>query len=278
MDLLLFSHDRDYAAAALAGGVAGVVVDWEWRGKTERQSGHDTQINRGTPEDLVAMRAIAGERVVCRINNSEHRDAECLSAISHGASEIWLPMVRSVAEVEQCLRCIDGQARLGLMVETREAMRLGREFATLPLSRLYVGLHDYRIDTGNANMFAPIVDGTLDRFREDYPGAIGVAGITRPERGHPIPQRLLLAAMVRLRCDFGIARRAFRADVAPERIDEAVADIGAEVAALHARLPMLVEDDHRVLRNVILAMEPAQPRAARHAEPGFVEHDLACVP
>lgn len=269
MDVLLFSQDRTYASAAVAAGVARAIVDWEWRGKAERQAGRDTEINGGTPEDLAAMRAAVGDRVICRINNTPHgRDADIEAAIAHGASELWLPMVRGVAEVEDCLRRIDGRAHLGLMVETREAMRLGRAFAALPLSRLYIGLHDYRIDTGNVGMFDPLVDGTLDRFRDDYAGAFGVAGVTRPERGHPIPQRLLLAAMVRLGCAFGVARRAFRADVPADRIGEALTDIDMAIAHLRTRTPTQVDGDHGLLRIEAMAMalapnlHPAEPELA----------------
>ena len=214
IECLLFTSDPAYGAAAIRSGVAALVSDWEWQGKAERQAGVATEVNHGTVDDLVALRRATEGRVVCRINNTPRgRDAECRLAIEHGADEIWLPMVRSPRELEQCLRAIDGRARLGTMIETREAMRLGREFAQLPLAQAYVGLNDYRIDNGHLGLFEPMVDGTIDRFRDDYPGALGVAGITHPDRGSPIPQRLLLADMVRLGCTFGVARRGFRADI-----------------------------------------------------------------
>jgi hypothetical protein len=252
MQVLLFSHDIAYATAAVAGGVERVVVDWEWRGKHARQAGRDTQVNRGTPADLQAMRAAVGDRVICRINNAPSvRLAECRLALEHGASEIWLPMVRDAAEIEDCLTAIDGRARLGVMVETREAMRMGRELAQWPLSRAYIGLHDYRIDIGAGDdpreLFRPLVDGTIDRFRDDYPGAIAFAGVTRPEGGAPIPQRLLLAAMARVRCAFGVARRGFLADVPLPAIAPALAAIAAEAARLASRPPAEVAADHAAL-------------------------------
>ena len=84
MQILLFSHDPIYASAAVAAGVARVVVDWEWRGKAERQAGWNTQINGATVDDLRAMHATAGDRVICRINNSPDRVAECRLAIDNG--------------------------------------------------------------------------------------------------------------------------------------------------------------------------------------------------
>jgi hypothetical protein len=248
IECLLFTADPAYGAAAIAGGFAAVVVDWEWEGKADRQAGLPTEVNHGTLDDLVALRRVADGRVICRINNTPRgRDAECRLAIEHGANEVWLPMVRSPRELEQCLRAIDGRARLGAMVETREAMRLGREFAQLPLAHAYLGLNDYRIDNGHRGLFDPMVDGTVDRFRDDYPGALGVAGITRPDRGSPIPQRLLLADMVRLGCAFGVARRGFRADVDASAIAGGIAAIGREVARLEARSAHEVAADRAAL-------------------------------
>ncbi|MFL6592300.1 MAG: hypothetical protein ACJ8GK_06280 [Luteimonas sp.] len=252
MELILFSHDVGYAAAAVAAGVAHVVVDWEWRGKAERQCGWDTQINRATPQDVQAMRAAIGDRVICRVNNTPpDRDDECRAAVDHGACEVWLPMVRDVREVEGCLRAIDGRARLGVMVETRQAMGLGRALAQLPLAHAYVGLHDYHIDGGSAQLFDPIVDGTLDRFRQEYSGALGVAGITRPCGGHPIPQRLLLAAMARLGCSFGVARRGFLADIPVAGLNAGIDEIHDELDRLVARPAMEIEGDHAALARLL---------------------------
>ena len=252
MDLILFSHDVGYACAAVSAGVRRVVVDWEWRGKAERQCGWDTQINRATVRDLQAMHAAVGDRVICRVNNgAQVREDECRAAIDNGAGEVWLPMVRDAGEVEACLRALDGCARLGVMVETREAMALGRELAQLPLAHAYIGLHDYHIDGGSRQLFDPVVDGTLDRFRDDYPGAVGFAGVTRPCGGRPIPQRLLLAAMVRLGCAFGVARRGFLADIPSTELGSGIGEIGDALAALAARSAAEVERDHLALAQLL---------------------------
>jgi hypothetical protein len=266
IECLLFTSDPGYGAAAIASGVAALVVDWEWQGKAVRQAGRGTEVNHGTVDDLVAMRHATDGRVVCRINNTPgRRGDECRLAIEHGANEIWLPMVRSPRELEQCLRAIDGRARLGTMIETREAMRLGREFAQLPLAHAYVGLNDYRIDNGHGGLFDPIVDGTIDRFRDDYPGALGVAGITHPDRGSPIPQRLLLADMVRLGCTFGVARRRFRADIDADAIAGGIAASGMEVARLQARSSDEAATDRAALAVAVSRIRSAETGPQLHA-------------
>jgi hypothetical protein len=258
VEIILFSHEPAYSQAAVAAGVAKVVIDWECSGKSERQSGRDTEINRGTVADLLAAAQLVGDKLICRINNTvEGRDSECKLAIENGATEIWLPMLRSVDEIEHCLRSINGLARLGVLVETRQAMQLGRELEQLPLSRAYIGLHDYRIDCGNGGLFDPVVDGSLDRFRSNFSGPLGFAGVTRPGSGSPIPQRQLLAAMVRLGCAFGVARRRFRADVVADRIPLALDEIAAHVRLLESRTPQQTQDDHHALGTLVRSL-PAE--------------------
>lgn len=236
LPILLFTREPGYGAAAIAAGVAGIVVDWEARGKAARQRGVDTEVNLGTPEDLAAMRAAVAGHLVCRINNDpEARRAELRRACDLGANEVWLPMVRKVDEVEDCLGALPAGVALSVLAETREALRMGRTLGELPLARVYVGLNDYRIDCGHPGLFDPLVDGTLDRFRDEFGGALGVAGVTDPRRGHPVPQRLLLAEMARLRCAFGVARRSFRADTPEAALAATVGRIDRAYARLLAQ-------------------------------------------
>lgn len=253
LDVVLFALDVDYASAAMRAGTAAVVVDWEWRGKATRQQGRDTQINYGTQEDFARVRANCAGHLICRINNQpEVRVREARLAVELGADEVWLPMVRNVAEVRECLDAVGDRAAVGMMLETRDALALGREMTELPLSRVYVGLNDLCIDLRKANLFEPLVDGTIERFRDSYSGRLGFAGVTRPECGAPIAQRLLLAEMARLDCSFGVARRAFHADVAKEEIGQALADIAATWRSLEARTAPARDADHTQLERAVL--------------------------
>ncbi|MCP5477941.1 MAG: hypothetical protein H7A20_04005 [Rhodanobacteraceae bacterium] len=186
--------------------MAAIIIDWEWRGKPDRQAEHDTEINRGGVDDLIAIREAVDCDVICRVNNHPaflHEEASL--AVQHGADEILLPMFRRIEEVERLLDVLDGRARLGVLVETVDAMQLGRDLEHLPLSRVYVGLHDYRIDTGNHDLFQPLVDGTLDRFRDAYQGRLRLRWHHAPGWRPTDPQTHLLAAMLRLDCSFGVA-------------------------------------------------------------------------
>lgn len=206
------------ARTVVDAGAAGVVVDWERRGKAARQAGADTQVNADTAEDLGAVRAATGGRLLCRVNHwARWTPAEIDLAVALGADEVLLPMVRRVAEVDAALEAVAGRCGLGILVETTDAVRQVEQLAARPLSRVYLGLNDLMIDRGGRCLFRALVDGTLDRvgaaaFAAGTP--FGVAGMTRPEEGRPVPCRLVAGALARVGAFFTFLRRSFWADTA----------------------------------------------------------------
>ena len=215
VDLLLFTVDPGFGRDVVAAGAAGIVVDWERRGKARRQAGEGTQINADTLEDLVRMRAATDGRLLCRVNGAGPWTAgEVEDALAAGADEILLPMVRTAEEVDRTLDLVAGRCGLGILVETQDAVDRVAELARRPLSRIYVGLNDLRIDRRSAELFRPLVDGTVDAVRAAVSQPFGVGGLTLPGGGFPVPGVLLAAELVRLRTHFTFLRRSFTADMA----------------------------------------------------------------
>ena len=236
----LFSTDAAFAAAAVRAGAAGVIVDWERRGKRERQAGADTQVNADTPADLARVRAGTPGRVLCRVNGwGPWSAAEIDRAVELGADEVLLPMVRQPAEVDAALAVAGDRCGLGILVETSEAVRRIDDLVRRPVARLYVGLNDLMIDRGGRTLFAALVDGTVDRIREATPAGIpfGVAGLTLPEGGFPIPCRLLAAELARLDASFTFLRRSFCADVAGRDLAAELPRVLAAVATARRGSP-----------------------------------------
>jgi coenzyme F420-reducing hydrogenase delta subunit len=251
--LLLFSTNTRFIARAAAAGVDGIIVDWEQRGKAARQAGADTQINRDTVDDLRRVRAATAVRLLCRINGYGATTAsEVEQAIAAGADEILLPMVRTAAEVDEVLALVAGRCGVGILVETEEAVGLAPELARLPLTRAYAGLNDLAIQRGTANIFAAVADGTVERVRRAFRVPFGFGGLTRPERGWPIPCRLLIGEMARLGCDFGFLRRSFLADVAEAELEREVPRLRQALAAACERTPQQVARDQADLHARII--------------------------
>ena len=259
--MLLFSTDAAFIQEAVAARVDGIVVDWERLGKEARQASADTQIGSDTFDDLVRVRASTDALIICRINGYGDLTAEeAEKAIEGGANEILLPMVRTLEEVESVLKQVEGRCELGILVETLEATKLAEQLGGLPLSRIYVGLNDLAIERKTPNIFTAVIDGTVERIRRAIPLPFGFAGLTVPEGGHPIPCRLLMGEMARLRCDFSFLRRSFHRDIRGRHLAVEIPRIRAAIREAVARDDDAVANDRRALVSAVRAWNPGTER------------------
>lgn len=245
-DLALFHTTLQIDGLAVAASIHTIVVDWEYRGKEERQRHYDTQINRHTVEDLRMVRTIPAVRIICRLNSfSAATQSEVETAIANGTDEILLPMVRRIEEVETVLAYTAGRCGVGIMIETTQAVELAETFSRYPLSRAYVGLNDLSIARQDRHLFMPLANGTIERVRHSM-GHIpfGFAGLTVPDRGEPLPCRLLIAETARLNCAFTFLRRSFIRDIQGQDVAAGIASILESVAQAQSRPPQQIEAEH----------------------------------
>jgi hypothetical protein len=249
MDVYLFSTDLAVIRAAAAGGAAGVVVDWERRGKQARQDGFDTQIGADTPGDLRRVCAGRHARVVCRINAvGVGTPAEVELAMAAGADELLVPMVRGPGELEAVRALAGGRAAVGVMIETAAAVARAKELALMEPARVFVGLNDLLIERGTGTLFTPLANGLIDVLRAAFARVpFGFGGLTLLDRGWPIPARLLAAELVRLRCDFTFLRRSFLRDAPSCGHREAVRRILAGVRELGGAHGAVLDSAHAEL-------------------------------
>ena len=243
-ELLLFTTDPILIRRAVSAGVDAIVIDWETRGKDRRQAGADTQINHDTPADLRRARASTTAPIVCRVNGvGDWTPDEIEAAIEGGATEILVPMVRSRDEVAFVLEHVDGRCGVGILVETCAAVHCAAEFTRLPLTRIYVGLNDLAIERRSRSLVEAVADGTVERVRTQASVPFGFGGLTVPDRGSPIPCRLLMGEMMRIGCAFSFLRRSFLRDIADVPLEAAVRQIRGGLEAARCRAPHTVERD-----------------------------------
>jgi len=255
IELCLFYNGQESARLAEAGRLDCLVIDCEFHGKLERQEGYDTEINRNTPSDVaIARRCAPGMRLLCRINGLAEDPAQSLDearlAVDLGADEILVPMVRSFADVEQVLEVVRGQARLGLMLETEWAVEHAAELDQYPLSRVFVGLSDLMVERSSRHLFENVWNGTVATLRSRIASAqFGFGGLTLPTLGAPIPCRLLMAELARMRTGFTFLRRSFYRDLAQSQLSPlaAVTLIREAWLAMESRSPAQVERDRSEL-------------------------------
>lgn len=247
LELVLFAAEPELVEAALAAGIGSFIVDWEWRGKSLRQAGADTEINRQGTAELERLAALGAPRRFCRVNRSGPWTAEEIErALGAGATHLFLPMVEDPREVEEAAERIAGRARLGVLVETVAGVRRAAEIAAAGPERVYVGLNDLAISRGGGSIFGAVADGTVEAVRRRFPEALfGFGGVTVVDRGEPVPCRLLLGEMARLDCGFSFMRRSFRRDVAGRDLSREVRRIERLWRALRGRPPAAVEHHRR---------------------------------
>ncbi len=261
-DLLLFSTNLELITEAVRAGIVGIIVDLEDAGKKKRQEGFDTHIGMNTFDDLIRVRMNTDSYLICRINPFGNETyAEIQQCIDAGVDEIFLPMVRTVGEVERSLNYTKRQCRLSILIETMEAARSAAALGSLPISRVYVGLNDLAIDRRVSNIFTSLVDGTVEDILAQLSVPYGFGGITLPTLGSPVPAPLFMAEMVRLGCSFGFLRRSFLRDVANKRLIDEVPKIKRAIEELESRNQAQRETDRLEFLSLISCMKKATVNA-----------------
>jgi len=213
-ELFAFYSNEESLRALSQTKLTGFVVDLEKKGKELRQQLYDTQITEHTQEDLVSVRKATNKSIICRINNHQKIDRDELEqTIDNGADELLIPMIRNVKELEAALGWVDGPVKVSAMLETVSILNELYQLNHLPLERCYVGLNDLSIERKSRNLFVPLVDGTMEKIAEGVQMKLGVAGLTHPDLGKPIPCQWIIQFMKNFNCSFGILRRSFYRDL-----------------------------------------------------------------
>ena len=262
--LLLFHRDFAFSKACVEGGIDGLIVDFEHKGKDARQLGFDTEINRHSLADLAAIRAIKDAHILCRINGPDGNALDAMireinDVIDAGADEIIVPMIRKFDEAQAVARAVNRRARITLMVETREALDLVADLCELPIHRIYVGLNDLRISRQSPSIFAPMIDGTLDAIRADVDHVdFGFGGLTLAGQGSPLPVAHFVDDLARQRADFTFLRRSFYRDVGDQCPTQTLDRMRQDIHEARARTSAKVDLDYNRMRAAVRAIEADQ--------------------
>ncbi|MBI3601429.1 MAG: hypothetical protein HY209_00820 [Candidatus Omnitrophica bacterium] len=215
LTLVLFETELRSIATAKQAGIVDFIADWECKGKEDRQCGYDTQINQNTLADLKTISCVTQVKSWCRLNAPGFLTKEEIDmAIAAGASVVLLPMVTSAKEVETFLRYVNGRCKAGILLETPQACCCAVEIAQYPLDVVYVGLNDLMIGLKNKSIFSALASGIVDEVRAcfDVP-LFGLGGVTVLDSGQPLPCRLFMQEMSRLRCTMTFLRRSYKRDI-----------------------------------------------------------------
>ncbi|NEP86137.1 MAG: hypothetical protein F6K18_04500 [Okeania sp. SIO2C2] len=238
-ELLLCSTDLSLIQESVAAGVDAVMVEWE-----NVEGDRSPILTSEMVKTLEQVRSVTDAWVICRLNPYYERTlAELELAIANKVDEIWLPKVQSVEEVVKVLNWSEGRVKVGIVVETVEAMNLSPKLAELPLHRVHIGLNDLAESLDNPHPFCTLIDGTVEKILQNFTISSGFGGLTLPEKGHPIPCHLLMGELIRLGCRFSLLRRSFIADIQNRNLSEVILRIKNFLSQVSERSSQACEID-----------------------------------
>lgn len=201
-------------------GVERIFIDMEYIGKHVRQGGMDTVQCHHTIEDIRAVKkSVQKAQLMVRCNPFHTAAAEYGSskeeidaAIDAGADILMLPYFKTVAEVEEFIRLVDGRVKTLPLLETPEGVRCIDEILKLDgIDEIFIGLNDLSLGYGMKFMFQLLADGTVetlcDKFRaKGIP--YGFGGIAALGKGM-LPAERVIAEHYRLGSTCAILSRSF---------------------------------------------------------------------
>lgn len=262
LELFLFTTNVSFAMKAQRAGIDSVIVDWERRGKEERQQGYATEINADTPQDVARLADRLAIPVTVRIDRERdwmERDIEC--ALDHGARMLMLPMARSVGEVERFVEQVSGRAQTIVQIETQSLAGQCESLRDVTWDYAYIGLNDLMISRQGSWLWEPLLDGTVEAIYDALEGrAVGFGGVTVIGGGEPIPFTELLREMSRLGCRLSFLRRTFKREIGDRDLQAEMRAVRAAWHAAQHRGPESIAQDYRDFQQLLRRLRPTSER------------------
>lgn len=212
--LMYITNNPDVALIAEKYGVNRIWIDLETLGKEERQKGMNTVKSKHTVGDIKKIKPLLTKaEVLVRINPwHDGSKKELEEVISAGADMIMLPMWKTVDEVENFLRTVDGRCKTTLLLETREAVECLDEVLKYgDMDEIHIGLNDLHLSYGLDFMFELLSNGIVEKIankikRTGIP--YGFGGIARLGCGD-LPAERIIMEHYRLGSSRAILSRSF---------------------------------------------------------------------
>lgn len=222
LNLMYITNNPQVASIAQETGVDRIFVDMEYIGKEDRQAGMNTVKSHHTYQDIETISSITKNgysNLLVRVNPIHDAtkdycssEEEIRTAITCGADVIMLPMFRTCSEIERLSKCVDGKAKIMLLLETKEAAEnLDEVISCGGFDELHIGLNDLHLAYGRKFMFELLANGTVDRLASKLNSSnirFGFGGIARVGYGM-LPAEYIIAEHYRLNSKAAILSRSF---------------------------------------------------------------------
>lgn len=214
LNLMYITNNPDVALIAEKYGVNRIWIDLETLGKEERQKGMNTVKSKHTVDDIKKIKPLLTKaEVLVRINPwHDESKKELEEVISAGADMIMLPMWKTVDEVENFLRTVDGRCKTTLLLETKEAVECLDEVLKYgDMDEIHIGLNDLHLSYGLDFMFELLSNGIVEKIAKKIKRTgipYGFGGIARLGCGD-LPAERIIMEHYRLGSSRAILSRSF---------------------------------------------------------------------
>lgn len=220
LKLMYITNRPEIAQIAESAGVDRIFVDMEYIGKSDRQGGMDTVQSHHTIEDVAVIRnAITTADLLVRVNPIHNKTVEYCSSkeeidavIENGADIIMLPYFKSVDEVREFVKFVDGRARTLPLLETVEAVDCIDEILDIDgIDEIFIGLNDLSLGYQKKFMFELLSDGTVEYLCHKFKKKgipYGFGGIASLGKGM-LPSEYVIKEHYRLGSTCSILSRSF---------------------------------------------------------------------
>ncbi len=214
LNLIYITNITQVALIAEKNGVDRIMIDLETLGKEERQKGMNTVKSHHKVEDIYNISKILTKaEMLVRVNPwNETSVEEIESVIKAGAERIMLPMWKTVDEVDNFLKTINGRTKTTLLLETKEAVEIVDEILGNPLlDEIHIGLNDLHLSYGLTFMFELLTNGVVEDLCHKFTEKgikYGFGGIARIGEGM-LPADRIVAEHYRLGSTRAILSRSF---------------------------------------------------------------------
>jgi len=214
LDLMYITNNPQVATIAQRAGVSRIFIDLETIKKAERQAHQDSVKSNHKISDIAAIKPLLNKSdLIVRVNPiHENTSDEIEQVVYNGADIIMLPMFSTCREVEEFIKCVNGRAKICLLLETSAAHECLDDVLDLPgIDEIHIGLNDLHLSYNKDFMFELLADGTVEHIcgRIAERGIrYGFGGIAKPGCGL-LPSERIIAEHYRLGSSMAILSRSF---------------------------------------------------------------------
>ena len=151
MILSLLTNKKSLIKHSIECGVDRIMIDLEFIGKKERQSGKNLFQSTHKLSDIKKINNDI--TLIVRVNSINPKSKkEIDEVIDFGANIIMLPFFKTLDEVNQFIKYVNGRAKISLLIETKESLYLINELVKInEIDEFHIGLNDLCLSFNKKN-------------------------------------------------------------------------------------------------------------------------------